>query len=96
MSRSAARRKIPASRGGADGAVATAAVGTAMPAVKQTASTSRLDATANGSEPHTGCRRGRDAWTAIPARVRVIDGPAAVSSAMASNTAAVLMTPPDR
>src|SRR6202000_3558720 len=65
---------------------------TAMPAVRHTPSTSRLEATANGSGPPAllgGCDR--RARPGDPARARTIDGPAAISKAAASKTAAVLM-----
>src|SRR5690349_20945902 len=64
--RSAARLSTAASGAGADGAVADAAVDTAIPERRHAASTSRLEAAANGSSVRAGIDRRRT--TRNPAR----------------------------
>jgi hypothetical protein len=95
-SKSAARRSTRASPGGADAAVAPAAVDTAMPADRHTTRTSRLDATASRSGPPACVFRGRRARGDIPARDRTTAGPGPIHKATARSSADVLTGRPDR
>ena len=85
-SMSAARSSTFASRRGADGAAAAAAVDTAMPEVRHAANTSRVDATANASESSGGASGA--ATLAGDAPPRALVGPAPIRSAAANNNAA--------
>jgi long-subunit fatty acid transport protein len=95
-SRSAARFKMRARCGGADGAVAAAAVDTAMPDRRHAASTSSADAVASGSDSPVragGVVRGTP--TLVRARIRVRDlSPPSNTAVASSNAAQVISTPP--
>ncbi|MGA8546513.1 MAG: hypothetical protein WB785_14805, partial [Mycobacterium sp.] len=83
-------------RGGAEGAVAAAALDTAMPVARHTASTSRLEATASGSGPREGGRAVAGARATIIARALSLDGRAPLNIATARSSAEVVMMRPDR
>ena len=80
-----------ASGAGADGAVADAAVDTAIPERRHAASTSKLDAAANGSLAPDGVDRRRGSTAVNPARTRGRES-APISSAAAKSKAAQLMS----
>jgi hypothetical protein len=82
-----------ASDDGADGAVADAAVETAIPDRKHAASTSKLDAAANGSPAPRGADLRGGSTAANPARTRGRES-APISNATAKSAAAQLMSIP--
>ena len=93
--KSAARLSIRASGAGADGAVADAAVDTAIPQRRHAASTSKLDAAANGSLAPDAVDRRRGSAAVSPALTRGRESPP-ISSADAKSKAAQLMSAPAR
>ena len=89
--RSAARLSTRASVAGADGAVADAAVDTAIPERRHAASTSKLDAAANGSLGPDGVDRRCGSTAVNPARTRGRES-TPISKAAAKSKAAQLMS----
>src|SRR5689334_21788883 len=89
--RSAARRSAAAYGAGADSAVTDAAVDTAIPERRQAASTSRLDAAANGSSTRSGGNRRR--ITDNPARTLGRKSVPSIKAAAKSNAAQLISMP---
>ena len=99
-SRSEARCNTERNAGGAVGAVAAAAAETVIPADRQTASTSRVEAVAIGSPGRRGGRTSRRCRCTAPARCRARTGPVPSRRANASSSAAAapggITAPPGR